>query len=121
MCLECRHLVFDPHVAAHGPLPLLRGGWEQVALWFTAFTQEPRNTLDPRLVAADGWMSLMVRTQRGEFGLTFQRRWLRYRARMLGDLATRQMRTGAEGVRHEHPDLDFFYSDTEVVFEWTCD
>jgi hypothetical protein len=121
LCLECRDLVFDPHVAAHRPLPLLRGDPEQAALWFTAFTQQPRNALDPMLIAADGWTSLILRTQRGEFSPTFQRRWLRYRARMLGDLATRQMRAGAEGARRKRPDLDFFYTDTKIVFEWTCD
>jgi hypothetical protein len=121
LCLECHELVFDPHAATHQPLPLLHGGPEQAALWFTAFTQQPRNALDPTLIAADGWMSLIARTQRGEFGPTFQRRWLRYRARMLGDLATRQMRTGAEGARRERPDLDFFYTDTQIIFEWTPD
>jgi hypothetical protein len=121
LCPKCRDLVFEPHVAAHRPLPLLRAGPEQMAVWFTAFTQQPRNALDPTLIAADGWMSLITRTQRGEFGLTFQRRWLRHRAQMLSDLATRQMRTAVERARHERPDLDFFYTDTQVVLEWTCD
>jgi hypothetical protein len=121
LCLECRDLVFEPHVAAHRPLPLLHCNPEQAALWFTAFTQQPRNALDPMLIAADGWANLVLRTQRGEFSPTFQRRWLRYRARMLGDLATRQMRAGAEGARRKRPDLDFFYTDTQIVFEWTCD
>jgi hypothetical protein len=40
---------------------------------------------------------------------------------MLGDLATRQLRAVAEGARRKRPDLDFFYTDTRVVFEWTCD
>jgi hypothetical protein len=121
LCLQCRDLVFDPHAAAHQPLPLLRGNPEQAILWFTAFTQQPRNALDPLLIAADGWPNLIQRTQRGEFSPTFQRRWLRYRARMLGDLATRQIRAGAEAARRKRPDLDFFYTDTEIVFEWTCD
>jgi hypothetical protein len=121
LCLQCRDLVFDPHVAAHQPLPLLRGDPEQAALWFTAFTQQPRNALDPMLIAAAGWTNLILRTQRGEFSPTFQRRWLRYRARMLGDLATRQIRAGAEATRRKRPDLDFFYTDTQVVFEWTSD
>jgi hypothetical protein len=121
LCLECRDLVFEPHATAHRSLPLLRGGPEQAAVWFRAFAQQPRNELDPLLIAADGWANLILRTQRGEFGRAFQRRWLRYRARMLGDLATRQLRAVAEGARRKRPDLDFFYTDTRVVFEWTCD
>jgi hypothetical protein len=121
LCMECRDLVFDRHAAAHRSLPLLRGGPEQAALWFAAFTQQPRNTLDPTLIATDGWIGLIARTQRGEFGPTFQRRWLRYRARMLNDVATRQIRTGVGEARRQRPDLDFFYTDTQIVFEWTRD
>jgi len=120
LCLECRELVFDQHAATHHCLQLLRSGPEQAALWFAAFTQQPRNTLDAALIAAEGWMRLIARTQCGEFGPAFRRRWLRYRARMLADLATRQMRTGAEATRRQRPDLDFFYTDTRIVFEWTC-
>jgi hypothetical protein len=120
LCLECRDLVFDQHVATHQCLQLLSSGPEQAALWFSAFTQQPHNKLDAALIAAEGWMRLVARTQRGEFGPAFRRRWLRYRARMLADLATRQMRTGAEATRRQRPDLDFFYTDTRIVFEWTC-
>lgn len=120
LCLECRDLVFDEHAATHHCLQLLRRGPEQAALWFAAFTQQPRNTLDAALIAADGWTRLIARAQHGEFGPAFRNRWLRYRARMLTDLATRQIRTGAEATRRQRPDLDFFYTDTRIVFEWAC-
>lgn len=120
LCRQCGDLVFDQHPAGHHPLPLLRCAPDQAAQWFALFLQQPRNRLDPALIAADGWASLIARTQRAEFGVSFQRRWLRYRARMLAELATRQIRAGAERVRRLRPELeiDFFYTDTHVVLEW---
>lgn len=118
LCVSCGDLVFDEHVPSHRPVPLLRCASNQAALWFAEFVAQPHNALDADLIERDGWMHLIARTQRGEFGAAFQRRWLRYRAHMLADLATRQMRIGAENARRQRPDIDFFYGDTHAVFEW---
>ncbi|MFI5399323.1 MAG: hypothetical protein ACHQ9S_27660 [Candidatus Binatia bacterium] len=121
LCVSCGELVFDEHVPSHRPVPLLRCASDQAALWFVEFVAQPRNALDTDLIESDGWMNLIARTQRSEFGAAFQRRWLRYRAHMLADLATRQMRIGAENARRQRSDIDFFYNDTHAFFEWQQD
>lgn len=121
LCLQCRDLVFNEHLPSHGLVPLLRCAADQPTVWFAEFVAQPGNLLDADLVETDGWANLIVRTQRGEFGPAFQRRWLRYRARMLAELATWHVRVGTEQARRQRPDLDFFYSDTHATFEWQAE
>ena len=118
LCLLCGDLTFGEHTPAHHPFPLLRPVPDQATVWFAEFVAQPRNALDTALVEQAGWVNLIARTHRGDFGTPFQRRWLRYRARMLADLATRQMRAGMELARRQRPDVDFFYTGTHAVFEW---
>jgi len=118
LCLQCRDLVFDDHLPAHRQIQLLQCQPGCQATWFAEFASLPRNRLEPDLIESDGWESLIFRTQRGDFGPAFQRRWLRFRARKLADLATRQLRRGTEGARQQRIDLDCFYGDTHLTLDW---
>lgn len=116
LCIDCHDLVGEPHPASHRSVTLLRLAPDQEALWFAEFIRKPANALDPTLVATDGWEQLAARTQRGDFGAAFRRRWLRYRARMIADLTTRQLRIGTENLRRRGNDIDFFYNGTHALF-----
>jgi hypothetical protein len=121
LCLQCRDLVLGDHLPSHERLALLLCPADRPTVWFAEFESLPPNVLEADLVETDGWAKLIARTQRGEFGTAFQRRWLRFRARKLAELATRHLRIGAELARRQRPDLDFFYSDTHATFEWQPD
>ena len=118
LCLACEDLVFDPHPAAHAPITVLRRPADQETLWFAEFAALPASHLDPALIVAAGWTRLHARSQQGDFGAAFQRRWLRYRARKLADLTTWQLRTGIEQALRQREDLDFFYTATHAVVAW---
>jgi len=118
LCLDCAEIVIEPHARAHQPLPLLRVAADQDAEWFAGFVGEPENSLAPALIAAAGWEQLAARSQRGDFGATFYRRWLRYRTAKIADLSTRQIRRGVQDARLRGCDLDFFYDATHAVFTW---
>jgi hypothetical protein len=118
LCLTCAVLVSEPHPPAHQLVPLLNLPPDLHDRWFAEFLAQPGNTLDPVLVATDGWVRLLARTQRGDFGTIFLRRWLRYRAQRLADLTTHQIRTGIEALRRQGIPIDFFHDGTHAVFVW---
>ncbi len=105
----------------HRGLVVLRAEPEMTTAWFTEFVQQPRNALAPALITSDGWSRVLARTRRGEFGAAFQRRWLRYRAHRLAEMATRGIWLGVADVRTQRSDLDCFYTDTQLVLEWDRD
>ena len=118
LCLSCAELVTEPCAHPHQPIPLLRLRPDLYDQWFADFVAQPKNALDAALIAADGWVRLLARTQRGDFGATFQRRWLRYRAQRIADLTTRQIRDGVEAARRQGLPIDFFHDGTHAVFVW---
>ena len=118
LCLTCRELVATAHPESHQSTGLLRLPADLHDRWFAEFLTQPTNALDPILVASDGWVRLLARTQRGDFGNAFQRRWLRYRAQRVADLTTRHVRHGVEAARRSGVPIDFFYDDTHAVFVW---
>jgi hypothetical protein len=118
LCLTCAELVTEPHPDEHQPLTLLRLSAGLPDQWFAEFIAQPANRLDPALVASDGWVRLLARTQRGDFGAAFYRRWLRYRAHSIADLTTRQIRSGVDAARSEGVPIDFFHDGTHAVFAW---
>ncbi len=118
LCRDCEDFSFEPHPPSHDRLPVLSLPPNQEAVWFAEFVRQPRNALDPSLIAADGWPQLLARTKRGEFGTAFQRRWLRHRAVMIADLTTHQLRAGVATLRRQGADFDFFYDDTHAVVRW---
>ena len=118
LCLTCSELVDAPHPEAHQPIAVLHLAGDLHDRWFAEFIAQPTNTLDPVLVTTDGWVRLLARTQRGDFGLTFQRRWLRYRAQRVSELTTQQIRNGVEAARRQGIPIDFFHDGTHAVFVW---
>jgi hypothetical protein len=121
LCLACEDIVLEPHASSHRPLPLLCLAPDQHTIWFAEFAAQPANQLDSALVAAAGWASLIERSRGGDFGASFQRRWLRYRAAKLARLTTWQLRAGVEKARRTRNDLDFFFTATDAVFGWQRD
>jgi hypothetical protein len=121
LCLACAQLAAARHHPSHNLVPLLDLAPDQEALWLEEFVTQPGNGLDAALIAADGWERVAVRTLRGDFGAAFRQRWLRYRARMVAGLATRQMRVGVESARRLGVDLDFVYDQSHAVFAWSLD
>ncbi len=117
-CLDCAQLVTVPHAPAHRQLRLFEMDANLETHWFEEFAGRPGNTLDAALIAADGWRELVTRTRRGDFGATFLRRWLRYRAAGVAQLATQQMRIGVDTARRAGMEIDFFYDDAQAVFSW---
>jgi len=118
LCVDCAEFVFEPHASGHQLLPLLRLPANQTVEWFAAFVGLPRNRLAPELIVATDWSQLVARSQRGDFGVSFHRRWLRYRANRIADLTTHQIRRGVQEIRLHGCDLDFFYDATHAVFTW---
>jgi hypothetical protein len=118
LCLTCRGLVETAHPESHQSIALLRLPADLHDQWFAEFVTHPRNTLDPALVASDGWVRLLSRTQRGDFGTAFQRRWLRYRAQRVADLTTQHVRHGVQAARGQGVPIDFFHDDTHAIFAW---
>jgi hypothetical protein len=118
VCLECEALVVAPHPEVHQSIPLLYVAADQQERWFTAFVASAENALDAALIEHDGWPQLLVRTMRGDFGVTFRRRWLRYRARMIADLTTHQLYRAARDAHHQRTDLDCFFDDAHVILAW---
>lgn len=118
LCRACAVLVAEAHPQEHEPITLLRLPPNLHDHWFAEFIAQPSNRLDPALVAAAGWVHLLARTQRGDFGVTYHRRWLRYRAQRIADLTTRQIRSGVDAVRQQGIPLDFFFDRTHAVFIW---
>jgi hypothetical protein len=119
LCLTCAELVGEPSSHTHQPIPLLRLLPDLHDRWFAEFVAEPRNALEATLIETEGWVRLLARTQRGDFGAAFQRRWLRYRAQCLTDLTTREIRHGVEAARRQGLPIDFFHDGTHAVFIWT--
>ena len=118
LCLTCRELVATAHPESHQSIALLRLPADLHDRWFAEFLTQPRNALDPTLVASDGWVRLLARTQRGDFGTAFQRRWLRYRAQRVADLTTQHVRHGVEAARRHGVPIDFFHDGTHAIFAW---
>jgi len=118
-CLDCARLITVPHAPPHRQLLLFEMDANLETRWFEEFAGRPGNTLDAALIAADGWRELVTRTRRGAFGATFLRRWLRYRAACVAQLATRQIRIGIDTARHAGIEIDFFYDDAQAVFMWS--
>ena len=118
LCLTCANLADDSHPEAHQPITLLSFPPDLHDRWFAEFVAQPGNGLDPALVAIDGWLRLLARTQRGDFGTAFRRRWLRYRAQRIADLTTRHIRHGVEAARAQGVPIDFFHDGTHAVFVW---
>jgi hypothetical protein len=118
LCRACAVLVAEAHPEAHQPIMLLRLPPDLHDRWFAEFVAQPSNRLDPTLVATAGWVRLLARTQRGDFGATYRRRWLRYRAQRIADLTTRQIRLGVDAARRQGIPLDFIFDATHAVFIW---
>lgn len=118
LCLDCRDIVTAPHVPAHRSVSVARLPAQQRTLWFAEFARTAGNALDPALVAAEGWAKVLARTQADEFGAAFKRRWLRYRARCVAQLSTRELRSGVAQARRAGLDVDLSYDATQVVFSW---
>jgi hypothetical protein len=111
-------LVGEAHTEAHQPIALLRLPPDLHDRWFAEFVAQPSNRLDPALVATAGWVRLLARTQRGDFGTAYRRRWLRYRAQQVADLTTLQIRFGVDAARQQGIPVDFFFDGTHAVFVW---
>ena len=118
LCFTCKQLIADPHPATHQLTTLLDLPQGLPNLWFAEFSAQPANTLDPVLIAAAGWADLLTRTQRGDFGEAFRRRWLRYRGQQIAHLATRRLRAGVDAARRKMLPIDFFHDGTHAVFMW---
>jgi hypothetical protein len=118
LCFVCADLVSEPHPESHRQVGLLRLPADQQTSWFADFARRPESALGADLIARDGWLHLAERTQRGDFGALYQRRWLRYRARMVAGLTTEHLRRGVENARRTGSDIDFFYDTTHAVFAW---
>lgn len=119
LCLACTALVSDPHPDSHGRIVLLQLAADLQEQWFAEFAGQAEAALDAALVATEGWVRLLARTQRGDFGAAYLRRWLRHRARMVARLTTRQLRHGVEAARRNGLPLDFFHDGTHAVFVWS--
>jgi hypothetical protein len=118
LCFTCRKLADAPHPESHQPVALLSLPPDLHARWFAEFLAQPKNGLDAKLVANDGWARLLARTHRGDFGVAFQRRWLRYRAQRIADLTTQHVRNGVEAARRRGVPIDFFHDGTHAVLLW---
>jgi hypothetical protein len=118
LCLDCADVVLAPHADTHRCLHLLSVPGDQHERWFAEFVVQAGNALDATLVEQDGWSQVLARAMRSDFGAAFLRRWLRYRARMVADLTTRQLYRGAQDARRQYADLDFFFDDAHAVFTW---
>jgi len=121
LCLQCANLFLLPHIAGHASITLLDLAADQEGRWLESFIKQPQNVLDADLVALSGWEQLAARSQRGDFGDAFHRRWLRYRARMIAALATTDLRTGVQSARRAGKDLDCYYDAARVVLQWRDD
>jgi len=120
LCLTCADIATETHPAPHHAFPLLLLGQRMHEQWFADFVARPENTLDPILVARDGWSELISRTEQAAFGTAYRRRWLRYRTCRLSDLTTHGLRAGVEALRRQGLDLDFFHDGTHAVFTWAA-
>ena len=118
LCRDCEAIIGAPHAAVHRCLALLQLEPDQEVQWFAEFVAAPGNALDHDLISADGWKNLATRTRRGDFGATFHRRWLRYRAARLAGLTTTQIRATVAEARRRGLDVDFFYDATHAIFAW---
>lgn len=118
LCLVCGVLVGEAHIETHQPIALLRLPPDLHDRWFAEFVAQADNRLDPALVESAGWVRLLARTQRGDFGGAYHRRWLRFRASRVADLTTRQIRTGVDAARQQGVPVDFFFDGTHAVFIW---
>jgi hypothetical protein len=118
LCRECKDLVIDPHAERHQTLPLFHVPADLEIAWFGEFIGQSENRLDPALIAADGLPAVAARTQRGDFGATFRRRWLRHRTRLLAALTTRTVRRAIQTARREGADIDYYYTDAYAECSW---
>jgi len=118
LCPTCRELVDPPHPESHRSIVLLRLAADLHQSWFADFLAQPKNALDPKLVANDGWSHLLARTHHGDFGAAFKQRWLRYRAHRIADLTTQHIRNGVAAARRQGVRIDFFHDGTHAAFMW---
>jgi hypothetical protein len=118
LCLTCAVLLAEAHPEAHQSIRLLQLPPDLHDRWFAEFAAQLSNRLDPVLIATAGWAGVLARTQRGDFGNAYRRRWLRYRAQRIADLTTRQIRSGVDLARQQGIAIDFFFDRTHAVFIW---
>jgi len=118
LCTACRVIDIEAHDDSHAAVRLLTLRDDQASRWFAQFVVQLGNSLDPQLIEKEGWESIISRTQRGDFGLSFRRRWLRFRSKRLVELTTDEMRSAVETARREGCRFDFYFDDNQAVFRW---
>lgn len=117
-CATCRAVDIEHQAEAHAVVALLHLPGDQALRWFAQFVAQPDNHLEPRLIEREGWEPVVARSQRGDFGPAFQRRWLRFRSSRLADLTTHELRAGVEAARRQGCQVDFYFDDTHAHFGW---
>ena len=118
LCATCNDVVVDHPAAPHAIVPFLHIPHDQALQWFAEFVAGSGNRLDPQLLDREGLEHLVTRTQRGDFGSAFYRRWLRYRSRCLANLTTHQLRLGVEAARRHGNRINFYFDDAHAHFAW---
>jgi hypothetical protein len=118
LCQTCPAVIVEPHAATHAIVPFLKLPDDHALQWFAEFVAQSGNLLDPQLLANEGLEHIVARTQRGDFGPAFYRRWLRYRSRCLADLITHQLRLGVAAARRRGCNIDFHFDATHAHVTW---
>jgi hypothetical protein len=118
ICLECRGLVVGPHACGGRAMRLLSWPAGSQATWFGSFLAEPGNDLGHDVAAVLGNAELERRARRGDFGVHFRRRWLRYRNDTANREITRSLRAGVEALRRTGSDLDVRFDAEYAHFTW---
>lgn len=121
LCTTCRAVDIGQHAEPHAVVALLHLPGDQAPQWFAQFVAGSDNYLDPRLIEHEGWEPLVARTQRGDFGPAFRRRWFRFRSRRLADLTTHDLRASVESIRRRGQLVDFYFDAAHAHFEWQAD
>jgi hypothetical protein len=116
-CRMCSRLVIGPH-SCRGGVRILRWAPASTDSIFRDFVELPDNRLDAGLVAAVATDELQRRTDRGDFGAAFRRRWARYQRTRLRQEIIAALRAGVRQLRRAGKDLDVHFDAHHARVTW---
>jgi len=116
-CRTCSRLAVGPH-SCRSSVAISRWAPASADAIFRDFVELPDNRLEEDLVAALGTAELQCRTNRGDFGPAFRRRWGHYHRLRRRQEIIAALRCGVQQLRRAGKDLDVLFDAHHARVTW---